>query len=122
MEAKELRIGNYVTYMFDVDKIESIGDQTVLINNNYNPVNLINIHSIPLTEEWLLKFGFDHIKGFNYFERNSLRFEFVIDTYNVIYYNTTFKEDIYLDTEIKYVHQLQNLYYALTGKELEIQN
>jgi hypothetical protein len=26
----------------------------------------------------------------------------------------------WLDIEIKYVHQLQNLYFALTGEELEI--
>jgi hypothetical protein len=66
MEAKDLRIGNLVNYKI-VDKLDSrkewyevskidIDDLRVLqvkdeMNQDYKP--------IPLTEEWLLKFGFD---------------------------------------------------------------
>ena len=31
-----------------------------------------------------------------------------------------FEVDIYIDLELKYLHQLQNLYFVLTGKELEV--
>lgn len=61
---------------------------------------------IPITEEWLLKFGFE---GWD------------IDNYTLILTNGNFFKLECLDpiaTNIFYVHQLQNLYFALTGKEL----
>jgi hypothetical protein len=63
---------------------------------------------IPLTEEWLLKFGFKKsswgwIKnGVNIQKGFTLAF-------------SSNKNSI----EIKHLHQLQNLYFALTGQELE---
>ncbi len=59
MEANELRIGNYVE-----SSIEEIGMLKVLAittarNTNYiNACDIKFIEPIPLTEEWLLKFGF----------------------------------------------------------------
>jgi hypothetical protein len=79
------------------------------------------IDGIPLTPEWLEKAGFKYAEGF------------FADDYTkrpITLYNNPFKEGWTVEnlfgqqiTEdilvIQYVHQLQNLYYALTGKELE---
>ena len=81
---------------------------------------------IPLTEEWLIKFGFE--KGYlNYLV---LKEEFYCYCYEKskglhIEVFAHDEEDEVIDSEyltptINYVHQLQNLYHALTGKELEI--
>lgn len=72
------------------------------------------LEPIPLTEEWLLKFGFKIRDG-----------EWWID--NEIF-GVTFDENheplhiwdgSFTDSPCKYVHQLQNLYFALTGTELQ---
>jgi hypothetical protein len=100
---KELRIGNLVMketgYIFEADFI------TLRVPHNY--------FGIPLTEEWLLKFGFavtDGLFGNKY--RKS------IDLYTMKDKSIGFVFDDYCIT-IQYVHQLQNLYFALTGQELE---
>ena len=71
--------------------------------NNYQP--------IPLTEEWLLKFGFQD------------RF-LLCDNHKIDYEITERSEIIFWLNEnginLEFVHQLQNLYFALTGEELKI--
>ena len=66
---------------------------------------------IPLTEEWLLKFWFISNPYEDRYEKGSIHIE-CIKT----------KGETYLWIEnmphIKYVHQLQNLYFVLTGEEL----
>lgn len=109
MKVEELRIGN----LYDN-------------NGNYFVVTPSTIESvfeservwckpIPLTEEWLIKFGFEMGKnpkiiqlfpmqlletpnGFEYFLGYGFGGKFIV---------------------IKYLHQLQNLYFALTGEELK---
>lgn len=121
MTATELRIGNYVdtgefhlpmyrgNYMMKADWFK--------YSDKFKP--------IPLTEEWLLKFGFT-ITHYAY-----LRFHiYLLET--EIYLRPSLKywywgfvnddndceiNDCY---ELKYVHQLQNLYFALTQKELTL--
>lgn len=76
---------------------------------------------IPLTEEWLLKFGFNKEGNTIYKELNGFEF-------GTINTNRS-KPRFYLQTQgstsnitlpIKFIHQLQNLYFALTGEELSI--
>lgn len=104
MKAKELRIGNLVTgYSYDVAiSLEDFKDFYTGDDNidSYKP--------IPLTEEWLLKFGFE----------NQL-VEFVLDNFYLKRTKNHFEYYCNNRAEIKYVHQLQNLYFALIGKELE---
>lgn len=68
---------------------------------------------IPITEQWLLRLGFiihqsPPVKAF----RKGLHFGFFDDD---CFY---FQLGKGMDIEIKHIHQLQNLYFALTGKEL----
>lgn len=124
MKANELRIGNYVShedYTIESFKVISI----TLINDDYEImtsggkhgqwVNCIDlIIPIPITEEWLLKFCFEKLIGWDdmiYFNNNGIH----------IYLCGNGKEDWFEyenDIVIKSVHQLQNLYFALTGEEL----
>ncbi len=78
---------------------------------------------IPLTEEWLLKFGWVWNKETNTFEkypngdaRMHLSFRDVSKSYMMFNYVLKAK----IADRIYYVHQLQNLYYALTKKELQV--
>lgn len=73
------------------------------------------LQPIPLTEEILLKCGFKQDKGMMCY-RNE------IDTDIKIVYETLAKYyRLYPRTnKILYVHQFQNLYFALTGEELTI--
>jgi len=131
MTATELRIGNYVfahnsTKTIIVDDVMNIG-----INRNGDSCDYWynEIKPIPLTEEWLLKFGFKYIE--NYYKINlkddngvgdnliiELDFnECEIETYNYRHGDMKPEASIFLNNII-HVHQLQNLYHALTGSEL----
>jgi len=100
MKAAELRIGNWVD-------IESIDVQVECLPIDYDYSVL---EPIPLTEEWLIKFGFDG-QDYNLFTIELSRNQFMI-----------LKDEwlIVISNNCKYVHQLQNLYFALTGEELTI--
>lgn len=81
------------------------------------------VEPIPLTEEWLIKFGFK--KGYNtYYSYLEIwdSLYIVISKYNAIYISES--SDINGQAlqvgNFEYVHQLQNLYFTLTGKDLEL--
>jgi hypothetical protein len=140
MKAQELRIGNYVSppvgcepHIGEITAINLDGYDCELIDDNYEEYVSISqfgkirdLDPITLTEEWLLKFGFEkkessscivyHI-GMNevthdwLFDLTWLRRPELINAPNVPFYKNG-RHSIY------YVHQLQNLYFALTGDEL----
>jgi len=74
------------------------------------------IKPIPLTEEWLLKFGFDKDVDDFYLDINTVLFVSYNDD-EFVHLKSNHLETI---ASIKYVHQLQNLYFALTGSELTV--
>ena len=75
-------------------------------------INLEDVKPIPLTEEWLLKFGFE------YSDLNGDSGLWKIPPFQIYGKYNQFIYDYKLD--VNYVHQLQNLYFALTGEELTI--
>ena len=110
MKAKDLRIGNYYLYKgkeikFDLSDFKEI---------DHNLLDLLK--PIPLTEGWLLKFGLNR-KGYN--EDDNEVFAINDDVWIIRYISDGYYLDGY-DNEIKYVNQLQNLYFALFSKELTI--
>jgi len=73
---------------------------------------------IELTETWLLKFGFEYIT-MGIFKRNDfavIKWEEQPCEFKQWNADGTQRKTIYL----KYVHQLQNLHFALTDEELTI--
>ncbi len=121
MDAKDLRLGNllenFIGEVFEVNPT-TISD----FNNEFGRPK-----PIPITEEWLLKFGFkEYLSGYvdtskiQYTEikiskkgfdiaLNRTHFEF---HYNKSNYSRLFKT-------IFYIHEMQNLYFVLTDKELK---
>lgn len=110
MRAEEVRIGNIVSsrYLSEYE-IES-GDITDLYYdfNRFNP--------IPITEEWLLKLGFKQWGSYKHLWK--------VKGCQVCTVNSSLNSGFYLNENyrvtIQFVHQLQNLYFALTGEELTI--
>ena len=110
MNATELRKGSTVYLSSDKDGSRCEINITVsdlvkieLGKRIYNP--------IPLTEEQLLKLGYSIDESFPAF-------------YQVIGHRIWMCNELFLCDKngvvLKYVHQLQNLYYALTNTELTI--
>lgn len=108
MKANELRIGNYVKSN-DVNMAPYFIVTASFLKQNENEMSWF-IDPIPLTEEWLLKFGFECV--YTYDDHH-----YYLDSKHGFSLDRSFQ---HLDCEydIEYVHQLQNLYFALTGKEL----
>lgn len=110
MEAKELRIGNLI-----YDKLLKFNDKIDIISLGRILNNKESFHRykpIPLTEEWLLKFGFEKRVGWDdmiYYSKDA-KAEFQV------YENLQGYEYDY--TKLKFVHQLQNLYFALNEEEI----
>ena len=106
MKANELRIGNWVMYNSKIQVNENKIRECVDHPDRFAP--------IPLTEEWLLKFGFE------YSDLNGDSGLWKIPPFQIYGKYNQFIYDYRLD--VNYVHQLQNLYFALTGEELTYQN
>jgi len=111
LQSKELRIGNLIYCDGALGKVTGLDSYGNIQWQGYYP--LTKLEPIPLTEEILLKVGF--VKGIV----NTL-----INAYCLFSFYLTIHEDKLFyewkggNIEIKYLHQLQNLYFALTGKEL----
>lgn len=125
MKANELRIGNLVSaihprYHEKEIVVESISG-TDSINVDFRSYSLDEIEPIPLTEDWLLKFGFN--KDAPYYLKHPLIVGLLANEKDVNYCESEDSEDVLQlsKVELKYVHQLQNLYFALAGKELSIE-
>ena len=115
IQAKDLREGNYV--FEDVDEVK-VSAMRIAVYNYAKGL----IKPIPLTEEWLLKFGWGADSDFDntYINNVGLKNEVMFyDTDNKVFLIETERDTIEL-SHIKHVHQLQNLYFALTGEELTI--
>ena len=118
MKANELRIGNYVyDTLGKVNKID-LEAITYIVKEPHNQVK-----PIPLTEEWLLKFGFIEyidfgVKMGTYDKIPLCGFTYSIHTKKVMIMHKGNSISHWLNINIDYVHQLQNLYFALTGEEL----
>ncbi len=120
MKANELRIWNWVqredkTFQVDGGDIKAMQDWQKLEDEKSV------ICPIPLTEEWLLKFGFEKSDNTPFYDYFVLEFGIGLcyDVYSDSYF-LAYQKNHYTKTNIKYVHQLQNLYFALTNEELTI--
>lgn len=123
MRAEELRIGNLI---FDPKRGTVKGMPARYVNHRIISDMASNpdqdyFKPILLTEEWLLKFGAKKISDIVYsieLYRMGESFYAIKLTYHAD--NWKWWLDTHFQTRINYVHQLQNLYYALTGKELTL--
>lgn len=120
MKADELMVGNYVksgSNDFPVTEIKE--DRVTGFNNNCIYGRLyMHLDAIPLTEQWLIDFGFEYFEFRNTYLRGDIFLSDISD------YEINFQLGIrtklisWLPVYVKHVHQLQNLYFTLTGKKL----
>jgi len=133
MKANELRIGNWV-YIPQTKTNEQIGvieENGRFLTKGYKTSysSIECSRPIPLTEEWLVRFGFEKLRNFS---NNAIK----LDVFNYLCLDngndgskycavSIYDEDenvcVYLH-DIQHVHQLQNLYFALTGEELKLKD
>jgi len=115
MKANELRIGNYVHN--PIQKIDFKVDITTLSEVFYDEKREVKLNNkfqpIPLTEEWLFKFGLEKKNGYGF----EMFGNWIQKEDNIYWYNLNGNFVI-----LKHVHQLQNLYFALTQKEMKCLN
>lgn len=121
INANELRIGNIVYYdSAEGDLLTNRIDWQDLkwVSEDEKGFNLV--HSpIPLTEEILLKAGFEKVSNESEALKYSLNGFDLVFTYDEWTWSPI--QGAKIGTNIKYIHQLQNLYFALTGEELKIE-
>jgi aryl carrier-like protein len=129
IDSKELRIGNWVSeeilgkaMVHDISpnhcslSVKHMDVDRVISDVNYS-ITLINIKPIPLTPEILLDCGLEKYRMSSctwYWRSGNRKFNFreLADGR----FNMKFQ---YNFLPITNLHQLQNIYFALTGKELE---
>lgn len=139
LTARDLRIGNLVN-----SPIQNEIVKLVAIEQGNRPITLGKdgtssfsgfdcLEGIPLTEEWLLKFGFEKVitdtedaYGIDYnLEVPDICYISYSDDFSCAIYGSEYASKNSIGAvpnwnSIKYVHGLQNLYFALTGEELTI--
>ena len=121
IQTKELRIDNQIQYYTgEACQISEIKENHIktTINERYDHCSLYD--GIPLTSKILEECGFK----INYIEIGQSQYLTYLDKNGFCIQLEQNNENIverYVIKHIKYVHQLQNLYYTLTGKELKIQ-
>ncbi len=135
MQIEELRIDNYVGYGVNVVKVKSMHIESVLKNrkdvyielNTKLPhycVNLSEVKPIPLTEEILLRLGFnkDYKNGYIGIDSGNVDFvltePFVLGEWQNCYEFEFIAGGWPKLKKIEYVHDLQNFFYSLHSEEL----
>lgn len=121
IDVRELRIGNYVQFYRKIEDqdpsqasicsiFETDGDYYVKFEDGFCVNTERGIKAIPITEELLLKSGFEkHKWGILTFYNPLIELDCNFCLKGVDY-----------NIQIQSLHQLQNIYFALTGKELEV--
>jgi hypothetical protein len=132
MKATELRIGNYYQYAGDngiiYTQVKEIKYNQFGLLGDFDGTNFEICKPIPLTEEWLLKFGFENLPTDEpFFKRHKIEvFKFSKGNFFLLGGNNTNYgiglHNIWqgMEINIQHVHELQNLYFALTGEELSL--
>jgi len=122
IQANELRIGNLYSQFGHIESISWVN----LKELESAPKDQLWCKPMPFTEEWLLRLGFVK-KGDNEEYRfefkkivNGFVFDFITDWNTQSLDNKFIVQFCKTRTNIKHVHHLQNLYFALTNKELTL--
>jgi len=135
MRVEELRIGNWVYYVNEYAKFEELrvsslhSDNTLRLKKDGESIGCFRAKSliikpIPLSDEWFDKFGFEEIAPSQWRLNKILIIELFDEDLPAVKYVVGVQDQsnermMILPTDnFKYVHQLQNIHFALTGKEL----
>jgi hypothetical protein len=135
MKPNELRIGSYfhpcstkggitipnTEIIWRVGMIDKFGKVSVIEPENHDNINLLisECSPIPITDEILKKMGFQITKGDWNVATHNVNTEFILNdkTDGQWRFTPIWCKDY---QPIKYVHELQNLYFCLYGSELSL--
>lgn len=135
IQGHELRLGNLIATegLGLPQHVIELSQNTFVTNLKANTLqHYKNAIPIPLTEEWLLKLGFNKVADKNKIANDKIvyglfgigfQLNLVVNHKWDVYTNWNNNKN-YITANgaaVKYVHQLQNLYFALTGQELTLQ-
>lgn len=131
MTANELRMGNWIYFRTGTpQQFEStISAQDFFkmdepMIRGKNPLDYFQMSPIPLTEEWLLRFGFRDPDEIGWYHLETDFADYIYKSDYKIFEQAVEPGDLGFVVEIaeniKYVHQLQNIYFFLTGEELTL--
>ncbi len=117
IKANEVMIGNYFADSRSSTIIQVFSIEKESIDKDGN----INLEPIWLTDEWIRAFGFDNDNGesdWSNYEIEGERYMCGDITKEGFIY--TAGSGTSLSTPKRYVHEFQNLHYAITGRQLSI--
>lgn len=143
MNASDLRIGNLIGKSSEVIVVKSIDEYGINVSydrdygEEYEGL-FSDLTPIPITKEWLLKASFFNDENNSdlyyisqYFSTMAPRPRFALiklhkepfedNHYQFLFYDVEKEQGIIsLGIKIKYLHELQNMYWALKGEDLTI--
>ncbi len=131
MKAEEVKYKNLVEYDGRIFEIHMIAEEFPALNTDEFGIGVVdwnNIKPIPLTEEWLIRFGFNTWKGWLCLDafspgHPSQRFDLYWSKEDGFNCKSRYQGDVelgYKMRHIEHVHELQNLFYSLTGEQLTL--
>ena len=134
IDIKGLRIGNKVSYQLNLYTVTGIDPNQVYVylrdgnNDQHISAKPKYIEPIPLDEKDFFDFGFKKIIGFSIgiYPDANLELGYNNDKsypqwycfIRNILYDGNIDEFCIFRKDLKYIHELQNLYFGLTGQEL----
>ena len=122
MKENELRIGNLVSSNNITIMVTGISNSYIISKDGYSGTKIDNINPIKITDEFLLKFGFIEDEFCqNKFYKKHIESKVQLRSYkDCVFLDVNDEEYEISFGKIKYIHQLQNLYFALTNEELKL--
>ena len=123
VNAKELRYGNKLLFLGKIVTFENITqfrEDGIFWIKTKEVIESKSFHfkPIPLTEEILLKCGFVQCENEYWYTNGFLDLSLPIGTFCIN--GSKNSEAVIRINPIKHLHQLQNLYFALTNEELTV--
>jgi len=121
LSSKDFRIGNLIAYKSEIVEISSLhSDDTFRIKRGESTegcFKISNAEPVQITREWLFRFGFEYTEINDSYQIDS---DLGFSIWGRIRhgFNVSVNSD-QIGVEAKHVHELQNMYFALTGEELK---
>lgn len=133
LKAKDFRIGNYVYGVIsESEKIVAQISELISFNRGEDSIEADCIYNvlepIPLSEELLIRFGFElDLNPAGSYTEDGQTTTWEARPYYFIHYGGKLRFCVYMNDKTCYssipcefIHQLQNAYFIVTGKELEL--
>ncbi|KEQ31208.1 hypothetical protein N180_02870 [Pedobacter antarcticus 4BY] len=119
LKPSDVRIGNYVRSIYNGGTTAIVSAEIII---NLEHPESTTYQPILLSEEWLWDFKFEKKEGGVanswHIGHNPITKDWLMEVVQIVDDNRFFYRNSHF--KLKYVHQLQNLYFALTGEELTI--